>query len=396
MTPNTSRVWLRALLVGVSSLALVFSGASPASADDIRQREWHLAFLHVAQANTLSDGSGVVVAVLDTGIDATHRDLVGSILTGLDLSGSGSARADTFGHGTAMASLIVGHGHGQDHGSGVLGVAPGARILPIRLPPQYDYRLDDRLADGLRWAVDHGARVVSISQGTATDVPALRSAVAYAVSRDVVVVASAGNATQGDRSVVHPASYPGVLAVSAVDRAGNFARVSVRGPEVSLAAPGQDVVNAQPGDRYGLGTGTSDSAALVSGVAALVRSKYPRLNAANVVNRLIRTARDAGPPERDPQYGFGVVDAYAAVTASVPSVRANPLGSDPQQPEDPAGSTPAAAPRVSVDRGSLSTPLLVSVGVTVGLLLVVGVVVLLIKVGRRRRAYASRDESGEA
>lgn len=250
-----------------------------------------IAQLGLDEAWVTSRGDGVVVAVVDTGVDDDRQDLVGRVLPGAEFPELGTGWHDTTGHGTDIAGLIA----GRD------GVAPGARVLPVRLAGG----AADAVA-AVKWAVDHGAKVVNLSLGGATGDYA--EALRHAAERDVLVVAAAGNSDR-DREVTAPARTAGVLAVSAVDRDGRFRPdVSVSGPAVALAAPGVDIPTAR-GNR----SGTSYAAALVSGTAALVRAARPHLTAPEVAELLKSTARDAGPPGRDPEYGFGVVDPPRAL-----------------------------------------------------------------------------------
>jgi subtilisin family serine protease len=214
------------------------------------------------------------------------------------------------GHGTAMALLIA--GRGCDRPAGTVGVAPAAKLLPARLNAGADAGV------AIRWLVDHGATIINISLGgSAGHTSAYDEGLRYARQHDVVVIASAGNAAT-DKGVVSPADRPGVVAVSAVDRTGQFsAEVSVAGPQVMLAAPGVDLPTRIQGAVH-LTSGTSHAAAIVSGIAALIRARFPDLSATAVVDLLTTTAKDAGPPGRDPQYGYGVVDPVAALTATVP------------------------------------------------------------------------------
>ena len=166
------------------------------------------------------------------------------------------------------------------------------------------------MADGIYWAVDHGAKVLNISKSGGHDpIPALTAAVQYASQHDVVIVAGAGNVEQTGIEVGSPARIPGVVAVSGVDKGANFWTGSSRGPQVVLGAPAVRIIGPVPtsanSNGYLLTDGTSDATAIVSGVAALVRSKYPKLNAPSVINRLIKTAKDQGLPGRDQYFGFG-------------------------------------------------------------------------------------------
>jgi subtilisin family serine protease len=273
------------------------------------------------------------VAVVDGGVDSTHPELAGQVLPGAgfgsDAARDGGRDDDEGGHGTAMAGIIA----ARDDGAGdvVVGVAPAAKILPMSTGAEAD---TVEVARAVRWAVDHGADVVNLSLGSPG--PAFRmeaQAIEYALERDVVVVASAGNAAPGDLEINSPANIPGVVAVTGSTQRAGFWSGSVTGPEAAIAAPAPGIRSPVPtrvsADGLDTGAGTSNSAAVVSGVAALLRARFPDLDAANVVNRLIRTAVDAGPPGRDDHFGFGVVDPVAALTADVAPVTANPLLAPP-------------------------------------------------------------------
>ncbi|SHE60326.1 S8 family serine peptidase [Streptoalloteichus hindustanus] len=319
------------LLLSVLVVALVSLLAGPAAAGEtIRERQWHLDTLDVPAAQTRARGEGVVVAVVDSGVDAGHPALADRVLPG---TGFGDSEGDdgrhdrgAEGHGTAMAGLIVGRGGRPDL---LLGVAPAAKVLPVALGSERKYGVH-RLSDAIRWAADHRASVINLSVGGEGEPsPEVVAAVRYALDKDVVVVAAAGNAERTGQRVTQPGNIPGVLTVAGLDRSGQPWSGSARGPEVVLAAPAAEVISTAPtsvfASGYALTSGTSSAAAIVSGVAALVRSAHPGLSAANVVNRLVRTARDVGSPGRDEQTGFGVVNPVAAVTADVPAVAENPL-----------------------------------------------------------------------
>ncbi|RKS72658.1 type VII secretion-associated serine protease mycosin [Motilibacter peucedani] len=325
------------VVVGAALLGLLPLTAPPAQAASPSRPGWQLAFLHAAQANRLSTGRGVVVGLVDSGVNAAHPDLAGQVLNGTDFPPAGThGQRDITGHGSLMAGLIAGTGDGV---RSVRGLAPGAKILPVRGGRTY-FDIAEA-ADGVRWAADHGARVINLSFGDAIELRSLAQAVAYAQSKDVVVVAAAGNTNEGENEVTSPASLPGVVAVSAVDEKGAFPpKVSVSGKAVVLSAPGVDIIGPGKGTGYLKGSGTSASTALVSATAALVRARYPKLDAAGVINRLITTADDKGPKGRDPEYGFGIVDPVRALTATVPAVTTNPL-----LPAAPA--TPSASPAPS-------------------------------------------------
>jgi type VII secretion-associated serine protease mycosin len=333
---NRLRHTVASTLVGAVA-ALTF--ATPAAADPIRDAEWHLGFLNVAEAHKYSQGDGVVVGVVDTGVDAGHPDLARSVLAGKDFSNSGGdGRTDTNGHGTAMAGLIAAHGR-------TLGLAPKAQILPVRKGVgSVDAGPSDQSID---WAVDNGAKVLCLAFGQKSS-PLLRTAIDKAVASDVVVIAGVGNAPY-PASEAFPAGYPGVVGAAGVDRNGNHAAISVVSPFAVLAAPAVDIASTDTRvagrTGYRTGSGTSDATAIIAGAAALVRAKYPNLSATEVIHRLTATADDKGTPGRDNEYGYGVINLVKALTADVPPLQptTTPTTSAPTQAAPPAdnGGLPA-------------------------------------------------------
>src|SRR5205823_4102469 len=177
---------------------------SAAVADSIRDAQWYLRFLDVARAHQISQGTGVVVGVVDTGVDGTHPDLAGNVAQGAEVffgNKGGNGWTDEDGHGTAMAGLIAAHGHGPGNADGVLGIAPKATILPVRAGI-----VNSATGPGIRWATDHGARVISLSVGDTDQSAENERAVAYAIQHDVVLVAAAGNLPDAQQ-VIYPAAY---------------------------------------------------------------------------------------------------------------------------------------------------------------------------------------------
>ncbi|WP_138899713.1 type VII secretion-associated serine protease mycosin, partial [Streptomyces chryseus] len=272
-------------------------------------------------------GEGVTVAVLDTGVDGSHPDLEGRVLEGKDLIGFGAGKGDRAWarHGTAMAGIIAGHGSGPGRSDGVVGIAPEAKILPVRVileggdPARKRARSTrgNALAQGIRWAADHGADVINLSLGddskSAHPEPAEDAAVQYALAKGAVVVASAGNSGEEGDHISYPAAYPGVIAVAAVDSSGTHASFSTSRWYATVSAPGVDVIIADPDRRYYEGWGTSAASAFVSGAAALVRSAHPDLTPAQVKKLLADTARNAPEGGRDDARGYGFVDPAAAL-----------------------------------------------------------------------------------
>ena len=318
-----------------------FAAPTPLSVDAVRSEQWHLETLNVAGAWTFASGAGVTVAVIDSGVDAGHVDLQGQVLGGLDLvDAKGDADTDLVGHGTTVSAIIA----GKADDAGVIGIAPKAKILPVRVLDR-ENRYDDAMivAKGVRWAVDHGAQVINLSLGGSGSSAALAAALDYAFAKDVVVIACTGNASASSTSGVwYPAREPGVLAVAGMERDGDVLwSGSITGKETVVTAPATQLVGARPSGYWRV-QGTSFAAPMVSGVAALIRSRWPDMPAGEVVNRIVKTAKDRGPAGRDAQYGFGMVDPTGALTAVVPSVAGNPLDTAPPPGVARFGSAPVS------------------------------------------------------
>ena len=308
-------------------------GAAAAPGDSIRSgQEWVLSMLDTEAAWSVTRGAGVTVAVIDSGVNPYVSDLDGSVSTGPDYTGvSTRPSSHEWGvHGTWMASLIAGHGH--DGGfSGVVGVAPAARILSIRVIPdradphygayerERETVIQQSLADGIKYAVTHGAKVISMSIGYSAPSGTVRAELQDAYEHGVVVIASAGNSGGPGRGHAgapesFPANYPGVISVGAVNASATVASFSSDNLSVQVAAPGV-LVPAQGRDgQYWQVSGTSPACALVAGVAALIKSRYPRLAPDLVASAMTSTATHRPAGGYDSQVGFGIVDAAAALT----------------------------------------------------------------------------------
>jgi serine protease len=328
------------LAVGATGSA-AFAVPSPLLGDSVRVDQYQLKTLNVAGAWAYGSGAGVTVAVIDSGVDAHHVDLDGQVLPGLDLvDPKGDGDTDLVGHGTTVAAIIA----GKDDADGVIGIAPHAKILPVRVLDQ-ENRYDDAMivAKGVRWAVDHGARVINLSLGGAGTSAALAAAVDYAFARDVVVVACTGNASASpSNGVWYPAREPGVVAVAGMERDGDrLWSGSITGTETVVTAPSTQLIGARP-TGYWKVQGTSFAAPMVSATAALIRSRWPTMSAGEVVNRIIKTAKDRGAPGRDATYGYGMVDPTGALTAEVPAVTDNPLDTTPSPGIIGFGSAPTS------------------------------------------------------
>lgn len=359
LVPRLRKVAAALLTLALAgSLAVV--AAPAASADDIRNREYWLTQSGVQKAWEVSQGEGVKVAVIDSGIDKSHVDLKGAVAGGIDMSGAGNADG-TKGigaepeHGTLVATMLAGRGHKASGASasasakpsttaakpsvgagpdGVIGVAPKAELLSVSVwlgsENPAGKNIDDQIPAAVKWAVDAGAKVINMSLGsTSTSWPqSWDDAFAYAEAKDVVIVAAAGNRKSGNEQVGAPATIPGVLAVGGLDRDGSASvDSSSQGISIGVSAPAEDLAGGLPGGGYARWSGTSGAAPIVSGVAALIRSKYPEMSAAQVINRIISTAVPKGEGVPNAIYGYGVIDAAAALSADVPVVEKNPLGS---------------------------------------------------------------------
>lgn len=321
------------LLAGVIALPSALD-TQPAYADQVRERQYWLADYGIQRAWDITRGAGVRIAIIDTGIDATHQDLRGAVVGGADFSGLGSPDGLTpvgpeRRHGTMVASLAAGRGNNAT--DGVIGSAPEAQLLSLSMSfGGGTISPDQQVANAVRFAVDNGADIISLSLTRNTrDWPeSWDRAFSYAAANDVVVIAAAGNRGSGTVAVGAPATMPGVLTVGGVDRAGQASdSASAQGITIGVMAPSEELVGATPGGGYVAWSGTSGATPIVAGIVALVRSAHPSMDAANVINRILQTANRVTSSVPDPIYGYGLVDAYAAVTADVPLVSANPLGS---------------------------------------------------------------------
>ena len=293
----------------------------------------------------IADGTGVTIAVIDSGVDANHPQLAGAVLDGADrLDRGGSGRLDCLGHGTAVASIIAAR---PASGVGFVGLAPGARILPIRVSEQLviEGRANGRsgtasgLAAAIRYAVDHGATVLNLSIILNRDDAEVRDAVDYARQHDVVLVAAVGNGYGEGNPTPYPAAYDGVLGVGAVGPSGVRMPGSQVGSYVDLVAPGRQVTAAARVRGHDVYEGTSFATPFVAATAVLIRQQSPGLRAPDVVRRVVATVDPAPGGRYSGEYGYGVLNPYRAVTERLahgpPPVAVPPLA--------PAGHDPAVA-----------------------------------------------------
>ena len=412
----------RRALAGIVALALVGGAAAsgidaaPASADGVRDGEYWLDEYGIRAAWGLSQGSGVTIAVIDTGVDGSVPELAGAISGGADFSGLGSADGQTpvgtegSEHGTMVASLAAGRGTGGNNG--VIGSAPAATIMPISIGfGEGSTSSYDQIAAAVRYAVDEGADVInmSLTRNTRDWPESWDDAFLYAMENDVVVVAAAGNRGSGTTEVGAPATMPGVLTVAGLDQNGQASfDASAQGITIAVAAPSENLVGVVPGGAHVTWNGTSGATPIVAGIVALVIAAHPELDAANVINRVVATARDSGTPGADPIYGFGLIDARAAVEASVPAVSENPMGEladwitlhrraeSTPSPVPTSGPAPTPAPVVAAPKNPLGSilptvNLLRNVGIPVAVLLLFAVIIGWLGVAALRHFRGSRN-----
>ncbi len=273
--------------------------------------EWHLSKISAPAAWDTSVGSGITIAILDTGVDGTHPDLAPHLVAGWNFYDNNSNTSDVYGHGTAVAGAAAA---AMNNGIGVAGVAGNANIMPVRISDPSGYALWSTIAQGLTWAADHGARVANISYSVAGSNTVI-SAANYFRSKGGVVAVSAGNT--GAAASTSPTSS--MLVVAATDSSDVRASFSTYGSFVSIAAPGVSIYTTANGGGYRYASGTSFSSPIVAGAAALILSRRPDYSPAQVDAALKGTATDLGAAGYDTYYGAGRVNAAAAVQQAVSS-----------------------------------------------------------------------------
>ncbi|ALO96504.1 peptidase S8 [Streptomyces hygroscopicus subsp. limoneus] len=386
---------------------------SPARADDgqctfpskpYAGRPWALQRVNLDELWAQSTGKGVQVAVIDTGVDVRNPQLTKAVdaSKGKNLlpdknrkgekidRGNKSGTTDTVGHGTRVAGIIAAR---PAKGTGFVGLAPDATIIPIKQNDAEGDGTADSLASAITYAVQAGADVINISQDTAEALDPktskLKDAVDYALGHKVVVVASAGNdGLGGNVKVTYPASYEGVLAVAASDRNNERAAFSQSGDFVGVSAPGVDMISTVPGNGHCSDNGTSFSAPYVAGVAALLKSKYPDWTAQQVVAQIEQTAERA-IPGRDRLVGWGVVDPVKALTEVDP---AHPVESPKPENGVARGEAPSVTPLHFGETAEERDNRLATYTVVGGLVLVAGLTgtAVAVRDARRRRSGRPR------
>jgi type VII secretion-associated serine protease mycosin len=355
----------------------------------VRAEPWAQQLLDLERVWPRSRGAGVLVAVVDSGVDADHPQLSrpGKVREGRDfyLAGALPGAFDCVSHGTGVAGIIAAD---VVPGIGFHGVAPDADILPVRITDRdisdqgASLQIDPQVvANGIRYAADQNAKVINLSLAGLSNFPAIRDAVAYAVAKDAVVVAAAGNAQQDATTELpsYPAAYPGVLGVGAVDIDGARMSTSQVGPYVGVVAPGSKVLAATRVGGHAYVDGTSFAAPFVAATAALVRSAWPQLSAAQVIQRIEATASPArGGPDSD-AYGAGLINPYRAVTDGLDLNKPAALPAYAPQPLDQA-----KLDRAAWEQGTAATAKWLTAAAAAGIVLA-GLAAAILPRGRRRR-----------
>ncbi|MGW4344322.1 type VII secretion-associated serine protease mycosin [Streptomyces sp. NPDC004690] len=422
----TGGAWRRGLRAAASAavgLLLVGGTATQARADSTRSQQWFLDAMHAEEMWRTSTGEGITVAVIDTGVDPTNPDLKGRVLDGKDLAPAeraGDEHTDYEGHGTGMAGLIAGTG-AYGGGKGAFGLAPGVKILPIRVPSETEDQMGfgrpAYFSKAIRYAADQHAQVINISMGSSVTTSELTAAVKYAVDHGSLIFASVGNEAEKGNPDLYPANTPGVVGVASVGKNLRRSSFSEYGPQVDISAPGEDMVHAC-GGKTGLckTEGTSDATALASASAALIWSKHPTWTNNQVLRVMLNTI--GGPTDgakRNDSIGYGIVRPRIALKTPGDPGPADvyPLP-DLAAAASPSSSPSAKSPAAKGDSGSepnRNTPTAASsaekegdgdamlwIGLGVGAVVVLGGGAAAAVLARRRRSAAklSREHAAAA
>ena len=392
------------LLMGVAAGVLLGTLAPGIGhADQTRDDQWHLEALDIAAAHEITKGAGVRIGMVDSGVDPDHPDLIGNVEAGRSSwSGGEDGLVDPHQHGTHLAGLMVGHGHGADGSEGILGIAPEATVVSASVyPPDHDQEslesdveTERAIVDSIRWLADQDVDVMLLAY-SGPGSKEQREAVEYAADKGITIITGTGNLSDAEfafSSISDPARFEQTTAAGGTNQAGEYWDRSKSGLETLLVAPAENVLSTIPGGEYAYSSGTSNSAAIVAGVAALMKAQWPDMPWEIIQWRITETARDLGTEGWDEETGYGMVDPVAALTekVEVPDHRTdeevNPEPYPRTEPDDGSDSTEAASVLTSDDT-DLSTWLLIGAGVAV--VAVLAVTILVIRKSRAPRNMAS-------
>ncbi|MFJ2597974.1 type VII secretion-associated serine protease mycosin [Streptomyces erythrochromogenes] len=378
-------------------LLLAGVAATPAQAETIRSQQWHLDAMKADEIWKITKGQGIIVAVIDTGVNQIP-ELEGQVLPGKAFPATDAEVGrdnDYFGHGTSMAAMIGATGK-HPSGDGSYGLAPGVRILPIRVPDQFEDAATPNLVAAIRFAAESEAKVINISQGLAgkpEDDRARAEAVQYAISKGKLIFAAAGNTGDATNLIEYPAATPGVVGVAAVDANGEPTKESQHGPQIDLAAPGVDIVSACKGKTGLCKThGTSDASALASASAALLWSAHPDWTNNQVLRVLLNNAgKPVDGSQRNDYVGYGIVrprvalqtpgDPGPADVYPLPDLAAAAGGGKPSASAE-GSAAPTPAPQAAEEEKGGSS--LLWVGLGLGACVLIGGAVTAVVVRRNR------------
>ncbi|WP_433826373.1 S8 family peptidase [Actinoplanes sp. CA-015351] len=309
--------------VGVEIDAPVKALGVPTGSDTYRSQQWDFTKMNVANAWQKSTGAGVTVAVIDTGVDANHPDLAANVLSGYDaIANTAGKSTDANGHGTHVAGTIAAV---TGNNVGISAIAPDVKILPVKVLDAKGSGYMSDTAEGIIWAADNGAQVINMSLGSSAKVAAVTNAISYARSRGVTVVAAAGNSRASGSPTNYPAADEGVIGVAATDSADKVASYSNAGSYVDVAAPGSAILSTYPtalGNAYMNMNGTSMASPHVAAAAALLKAYNSALTPDQIQAALEKSAVDLGTAGKDTDFGYGRIDAAAALAAVTPATTA--------------------------------------------------------------------------
>ena len=317
--------------------------------DPYYNQEWGAAAIKASAAWDKVDSAkraGVTIAILDTGINSSHEDLQTSIVPGYDLVNNDADPNDGQGHGTHVAGIAAAI---TNNGKGIAGIASGSKIMPIKVLDDSGSGSYSTIINGIKYAADHGAKVISMSLGGPGTSQAMQDAIDYATNRGVSVVAASGN---NNGAVLFPGNCNGVITVGATESTGVRAYYSNYGPELDVVAPGSNIISTYKGGvaSYTSLSGTSMATPFVSGVVALVRAANPTLSPAAVTDIIRKAATDLGTAGFDNYYGYGLIDASKAVTLALTGSGTNPAPTPTPNPTPTPTPTPVPGSNLALNK----------------------------------------------
>jgi subtilisin family serine protease len=386
------RGWMKMARAVAGAVGLVMLTALPAKASNnpVFDREWALSAFDVQaiRDNFHAYGAGVIVAVVDSGVDPTQPDLRGQLVPGANMVDPNNPTPDTNDtspeyHGTHVSAIIAAHGHGHRVNlQGVVGLASRAKIMPLKTGSATVSAVAEIAS--IRYAADHGARVINISEGgDGACRTAEAAALDYALSKNVVVVAAAGNDGNTSNVPSCPADHPGVIDVAAIAQNGKMDHYSHYGSDVTVAAPGVNIEVPAPYGQYTQKKGTSDAAPWVSAEAALIIGLHPDWTAGQVIRVIIDNTVTGTGKRIDDHVGYGVIDPLKALGAPAPADKSNPLGGPAPGSSGAVGAVgPTSSAPATAARPGKSSNIGLYVGLGVGVFVLIGMIVFLATRGR--------------